>query len=93
LARNIPTILIININYWELRDSAKEQMKKLSDMGIVHYEPLLAAKYINNIWHNLEAWWLEDKRQKAIDSFCNEFAKNDKNWINTWISTMDLDNL
>ena len=93
LARNIPTILIIDINYWELRGSAKEQMKKLSDMGIVHYEPLSAAKYINKIWHNLEAWWLEDKRQKVIDGFCNEFAKNDKNWINTWISSMDIDNL
>lgn len=78
LALNIPTI-----GFWMggLVHNTKEAVlyyQELKNCGIVYDDPELAAAAINMNWEDLESWWNEPLRQKAIKDFCSNFSKKSK---------------
>ena len=79
---NLPTILICEKNCWDSTNKAKKLFNELHKAGVVFYDPLEAAKKIDN---NSIEWWFSKKTQKAIKLFCDEFALSDKNTFSTWL--------
>lgn len=72
---NIPTILLINKNYFSIRNSAKSSFNELEKMKILHYCPVEAAKFVNTNYDNLNEWWCGNNLQKARKLFCNLYAR------------------
>ena len=54
---------------------------QLENVGIFHKTPKSAAKHINDIWDNIDQWWLESETIKAKQSYCQNFANNPKHTI------------
>ena len=74
LAFDIPTVAFFDPNVEKFNENATPFFNKLNDVGILHYDPLSAAKFINSIWDDVETWWKSDDVQKAKKTFVQNFA-------------------
>jgi len=75
LSRNIPTIAFWKNELDHLRESARPYYKLLADAEIVHFSPKSAAKKINEIWQDVDSWWLSIEVQSAREQFCQRYAR------------------
>ncbi|MEK9726953.1 MAG: LIC12162 family protein [Candidatus Margulisiibacteriota bacterium] len=80
LSKNIPTLL-----FWDktmnqrISKDAQPFFKLLEDVQVLHTCPKSAALFVNDLNDNIEDWWQNPLRQKAIKEFCNKFAKKSNN--------------
>lgn len=84
LSLNFPTIIFWNSNHSELRDEAVHFFKLLEDAEILFHCPMQAAKKVNSISINIDAWWFSEKVQAARRTFCERYALASNNWLNEW---------
>lgn len=75
LSNNIPTVIFWNPDYWQLRDNAKPFFKILEDAKIFFTNPISAAHHVNEIWTDINKWWLLDTVQTARTSFCEQYFR------------------
>lgn len=87
LAMNIPTVIFWKTNHWELRDSAIPFFDQFKKVGIFHETFESAAQHINNIWENIEDWWISDEVVSALSTFCKNYGKTS----NTLIDDIELE--
>ena len=80
-----PTIIFSSSKIFEIEDRALPIYKSLEEQGIFHTSAQSAANLVNNIHSDVEKWWLEPDRQKAVLLFMNKFA-NTKNQLSKWNS-------
>ena len=78
LMMNIPTVVITNYNLEPMRKDAKEYLDLLIQSKILHFSPEAAAKHIEQVWENIDDWWLSEKVQENINKFCFKYAKKVK---------------
>jgi putative transferase (TIGR04331 family) len=81
---NIPTMIMWNPNYFELRDEAKPYYTLLEEADILHYDPHSAAMHLGRIFDDPMQWWMQDHVQLAKDEFCQQFAYCPKDSIKIW---------
>ena len=74
MASNIPTIIFWDENYFELRESAKNDFEVLKKAKIFFSNPNEAAKHINEIWENVDLWWYNIDTVEAKKIFLNKYA-------------------
>ncbi len=79
LSQNIPTLAFWQNGLEHLRDSAKQYYQALIEVGIVHLSPESASQKVNEIWHDVEAWWSKPDVQMARNIFCEVYAKKSEN--------------
>jgi putative transferase (TIGR04331 family) len=84
LSRNIPTILLWNPDFWQLRESVKSDFEILEKSEIMHYNAKSASTLINSIWADVEGWWLDEDRQQVIKKFCHKYARVNNKWLSEW---------
>ena len=75
---NYPTIIFWNPDYWELRESAKPIFDALHCAGIFHSTPQSAASKVNEIYQDVQAWWMLPEVQDAKNKFCDQFANTSR---------------
>ena len=78
LSANYPTIVFWNPDHWELRESAKPLFDVLMDVGIFHDTPQSAATKVNEIYEDVQSWWMLTETQKARKIFCDRFANTSR---------------
>ena len=78
LMMNIPTVVISNFNLEPMRKEAKEYLNFLIQSKILHFSAESAAKHIENVWTNIDDWWLSEKVQENVNKFCLKYAKKIK---------------
>lgn len=83
LALNIPTICFWHGGLNHLLPSAKPYFELLRSAGILADTPEQAAKFITCHWGNIGEWWESSKVQDARETFCNQYARVEKNPIRT----------
>jgi len=88
LASKFPTVLFWNPKHWELRESAEKYYEALRLVGVLHSDPVSAAKHVNEIWDNIDLWWWATDTQDAVNLFCNEFALASENSMDIWASNI-----
>jgi putative transferase (TIGR04331 family) len=83
LALNKPTIL-----FWEetINEEARPYYQLLLDAKILFKNPEDAAKQVNLIYNDIQSWWLNSERQRAITNFTSYFGKNSDSGENEWLS-------
>ena len=72
LISNVPTVIIVNPETYFLLEEEKNYFKTLSDVKIVHFSALSAAKFIKEIHENPEEWWLKKETQSVLKKFLNK---------------------
>ncbi len=72
---NLPTILIFDKNYCQLRKKTLKYFRLLEKVHILFYDPKKAAKFVNKNYKNLDKWWNSRKVQNTVKMFVNQFAK------------------
>jgi len=91
---NVPTILFWDNEQNPMREEAKPFFQLLVDAGILYYNPMDAAKKVNEISENPEIWWNSKYVQSAIQKFCRRFAWTSIDWRKMWVSTIkDLNSI
>lgn len=79
---NVPSILILDESYCQIRNKALKFFEQLKNNKIVFNNPILAAKHINNHYQNINLWWKNKDLQNARLNFCKEFINSpDKNYL------------
>lgn len=81
---NFPTISFWNHDHWQLRESTWPYFDELREVGIFHDTPESAAAMVNDIYEDINAWWMSKKVQEVRVRFCNEFARTNKTWLKDW---------
>jgi putative transferase (TIGR04331 family) len=88
LSLNFPTIIFWNPTHYKLFEHAKPYYQLLEDVEILHLCPFSAARTINNIISDVDTWWSNKDRQKAVRKFCNYLAYTDKSSSKYWENTL-----
>ena len=88
LALNIPTVSFFDADSDRLNNHASKYFDMLADVGILHYDPLSAANFINSIWDDVETWWRSEKVKKAKRIFLKEFANLTENSEDEFLSQL-----
>ncbi len=84
LSSNYPTILFWNPLHYKLFETAKPYYDLLNDVGVLFYSPEKAAKAVEEACIDIEAWWSEPKRQAAVKTFSEQFAKTSEDAVKIW---------
>jgi putative transferase (TIGR04331 family) len=81
MSLNLPTIIFWNPAHWELRESVEPYFMELKRVGIFHESPGLAAKHMESVWDDIDAWWLSEEVQLVRRNFCRRFSAMPKNIV------------
>ena len=84
LARNKPTVIVMDRNIAYYRESAEPYYAMLEKASILHYSPKSAAEHINTVYRSLDDWWQKEDVQRARTEFIAQFARGSDRWINDW---------
>ena len=76
LAANFPTLCFWREKNWEVRESARSYLKELVDVGILHYSPESAAKFLNSNFGSISDWWNRYELQEVRVRFVDRYAKS-----------------
>ena len=76
---NIPTVIFWDPFYWELRDTAISDYNMLKDVGILHFDPVSAAEFVNKVYPDINKWWQSKRVQLVRENFCKKYSKNTNN--------------
>lgn len=79
-----PTILFWSNNLYLLRKDARPFYDELRAAGILFAIPEEAAAALRNIYSDVESWWYEPHRQKAVHKFCHHFARTSPDALKYW---------
>ena len=71
-----PTIAFWQDGLNHLVDEAIPYYKRLISAGIVHLSPESAAAKVNEVWENVDEWWVSYEVQNARRMFCEEYARS-----------------
>ncbi len=77
LKLNLPTIIILDKNYWELNEESNKHINKLKEIGVFFDNYNEASNFINNNWNRIEQWWWSSKVQICVKEFCNLYSCRD----------------
>jgi len=76
LSQNIPVIVFWRTGLDFVRDSAKPFFHALIDAGLFHLTAASAARKVNEIAGDVQAWWTRPDVQIARIAFCHQFARS-----------------
>jgi putative transferase (TIGR04331 family) len=72
LYSSIPTVLIFNKKHYIFHGKVNNLIKKLIQSKIIFYDPIIAARHINNIWKDPQVWFNSKNVKKVRDLFLKE---------------------
>ena len=74
ISLKVPTVIFWNPQHCELRDSAIPYFEDLKRVGVFHESPDSAAKHVNSIWGNVNAWWQSPELQEVLERFSKRYC-------------------
>ena len=78
LALNLPLIAFWQDGLDHLRDNAKPFYEEMIQAGIFHLNPESAAHKVNEVWGDIDDWWMTAKVQNAREAFCSQYSRTSK---------------
>ena len=79
-----PTILLINSNHYEETPKLEKIFKIMKKEKIAFENAEQAARHINKIWDNVDAWWGSKKIRMLRKIISNEFGNSDDKYLSSW---------
>jgi len=84
LAMNVPTVCFIPNGIHRFRPSASWLVARLRSAGILHESGTDAAKFVNQLNGNPDAWWNSSEVQEARQAFVARYANFSDDWLQAW---------
>lgn len=84
MAIGVPTILIFDEKYNERNFVARAAIDVLKSAKVIFNNPQDAAKHLNKIWDNTDAWWNSTEVINARKLFLEHAAYPGRNWDVKW---------
>ncbi len=84
MAIGVPTILIFDEKYNERNFVARAAIDVLKSAKVIFNNPQDAAKHLNKIWDNTDAWWNSTEVINARNLFLEQAAYPGRNWDVKW---------
>ncbi len=84
MAAGIPTVLFWDKDVWRFSRQGRAALEKLSAANVYHASPESAARHLNAVWPDVDAWWEDDATQAAVGEFANRYYRSSKNWRSEW---------
>ena len=78
LSQNIPCLAFWQNEFDHLLENVRPDYQKLVDAGIVHFSSKSIADKVNEIWNNVDEWWLQKNIQDSKKQFCEIYANSCK---------------
>lgn len=88
LSQNIPTLAFWQNGFDHLREEVRPDYQMLVDSGIIHLSVKSVVDKVNEIWDDVDGWWLQSNVQDSKKIFCDIYAKSCKNPIKTMASLL-----
>ena len=85
LASNIPVIAFWDPSSNAIDKEALPFFKDLKKHGIIHDNPISAAKKLNLVFESPEIWWNNSDLQNSRLNWVNNFSKADNKWFIKWV--------
>ncbi|MFM8902160.1 MAG: hypothetical protein ACKOGG_02125 [Actinomycetota bacterium] len=71
---DFPTIALWDAKYVRLNDQAETVYDQLRRAKVLFHSPQDAATHVNEIWSNVDAWWMSPEVRNARDRYCLHYA-------------------
>jgi putative transferase (TIGR04331 family) len=84
LAINKPTILFWSPETNKLTPEAEQYFELLRSVGVLFDSPEAAAEAVNNVYGDVESWWNDPERQKAVSVFRDKFCRRSPDATHMW---------
>ena len=84
LSANIPTIAFWNYHLNFFDENSIKIIDNLKKHGIIQKSAKDAVQKLNEIYHDIESWWMNDELQKDLKEFNDNYALKDLNYIKHW---------
>jgi len=88
LMNNIPTVVFVNPDHWDVRQEVAPYLDQLKKVGILYDSPSSAANHVNNICPNISSWWNDQYLQSVRSEFCRSFGYTEKEWPEKWVESI-----
>jgi len=75
LQLNLPTIIIFNKNFCDIRQNTLVDFEDLKKANILFNDPCKAANFVNQNYDRLEDWWSSMRLQKIRKKFCDKYVR------------------
>ena len=75
MSLNIPCLIFLQVGFDQLNDYSKPIYSLLISLGIVHTDPLVMARKVNDVWQDVEGWWMQSDVQEARALYCDQYAR------------------
>ena len=86
LSLNIPSIIILDENIWQIRESEQKYFNLLKEVKILYTNQKDISNFINKSFNDIDKWWNCRALQHNIRTFCTRFIKYDEKLLNKIIS-------
>lgn len=80
-----PTLLLVNLNVYNLHPASKEIFRRLLDARIAFTSPQQVAAHINLIWPDPGYWWNSAEVLSARGLFMNFLNIHDSDGVSNWV--------
>jgi len=89
--KNKPAIIFTFPHFAEncFNDQAMMHWNRFKAMGIAFDDPAEAAKKIDEIYENIDGWWMQPERQEAVRLFLSEFGYVSDQWEKEWATALE----
>jgi len=84
LSANIPTIAFWNYHLNFFDENSIKIIDNLKKHGIIQKSAKDAVQKLNEIYHDIESWWMNDELQKDLKEFNVNYALKDLNYLKHW---------
>lgn len=85
-AAGAPTVCYWNPAHWTLDEAAEPYFDELRRAGILHDDPVSAARHLARIDGDLAGWWSTPEVLSARNNWSRQFARTGRFWLGDWIA-------
>ena len=84
LSCNFPTLVFIDLRFYEIRKDVYQDFIELNKVGICFFDIDSALEHLSNINNDINSWWYSNAIQLTRKEFVNKFAYTSKNYLDKW---------
>ena len=84
LSSNFPTIVFIDLRFYEIRDDVFQDFNNLNKVGICFFDIDSALEHLSKINNDINKWWYSNELQAARAAFLKKFANTSNQYLNKW---------
>jgi len=84
LAFNVPTVAFWHEADFPVVDEVLPDIARLQEVKIYHNDAEQAAKYVCEIYDNVDNWWQSYELQKVRKEFCHKYARVSDTMTKDW---------